>query len=337
MKIAVSKPSSMVEMFGPKYTEEFFMNLWKEHLLEKLNPEDEVTFIDTFSMGGKWDELYADYEAVIGIYIADDLFVDSFFEKHPNLRYAATTMHGFGRIDHDACVRHDFIATNTIYGDVTIAQFSMALLMECCHHLAYADDIYRNQKWLPENAGKRLRPKRQIELYQKTMGIIGLGNIGYWVAKMAAGFGMKIISYNHRPKVGDKYDFIEQVSLEELYQRSDVISINCPLTDETRGMIDEKAFSMMKDDVIIINTARGAIIDEKAFAAALRSGKVGAAGLDVLAGEPLKEPAELMEFPNVVVTEHIAAMPVEARMRSIILAAENFLNWRAGHPTSVVS
>ena len=134
-----------------------------------------------------------------------------------------------------------------------------------------------------------------------------------------------------------EYDFIEQVSLDELYERSDVISIHCPLTDETKNMVDKEAFEKMKDGVIIINTARGAIIDETELVKALNSGKVYAAGLDVVAGEPLQEPCELMKCKNTRITEHIAWAPVESRIRSIKIACQNFINWKEGHPTSVVS
>ncbi|MGN1388109.1 MAG: 2-hydroxyacid dehydrogenase, partial [Bulleidia sp.] len=131
--------------------------------------------------------------------------------------------------------------------------------------------------------------------------------------------------------------FVEQAGLDELLSRSDVISIHCPLTDETRHMINRETIAKMKDGVILINTARGAIIQEEDLVEALNSGKVYAAGLDVVEGEPLKQPDALMQCRNTKITEHIAWMPAEARIRSIRLGCSNFFSWRNGNPVSVVS
>lgn len=339
MKVTIPKPNAMGGMYGSKYDEKFFANLWKENLIDKC-PDVDFVQIDQAEYRNipELVDKEKDINAMIGVWITDDLFNEEFLSAHPSLKYAATTAHGFGRIDKEACKKHGFTVTNTVYGDVTIAQYAMALLLDICHSVEIHDDYYKNKKWLPENTGKRgavLTP--QIELYEKTFGVLGLGNIGLCAARMAAGFGMKVIAYSRHKKVGPEYDFIEQVSLDELYERSDVISIHCPLTDETKNMVDKEAFEKMKDGVIIINTARGAIIDETELVKALNSGKVYAAGLDVVAGEPLQEPCELMKCKNTRITEHIAWAPVESRIRSIKIACQNFINWKEGHPTSVVS
>lgn len=337
MKIGVPTPNSMNGIYGKKYDDAFFKELWRKSLYDKC-PEDEFVLMP--AMGGRADPdaVIGDLDAVVGFWIPDDLLTEEFLTKHPNLKYISTMAHGFGRMDVEATKRHGLTVTNTVYGDVTIAQFAFGLLLDICHNIGANDHYYKYEKWLPENKGRRgLAVSPQIELYEKTFGIIGLGSIGLCAAKMAAGFGMHVISYSRHKKTGSEYDFIEQVSLDELYERSDVIDIHCPLTDETRGMIDKEAFEKMKDGVIIINTARGAIIDEEELVKALNSGKVYAAGLDVVAGEPLQEPCELMKCENTRITEHIAWMPVESRIRSIRIACENFLNWKAGNPTSVVN
>lgn len=336
MKIGVPKPNSMGGAYGSEYDDAFFENLWKECLYDKL-PNDELVLLDSMQMSDI-DKAVEDLDAIIGVRITDDMVSEAFLTRYPKLKYMSTLFHGFGRIDKDACKKHGFTVTNTVYGDVTIAQFAMALLLDICHDIHANDDYYRTKKWLPENKGKRfVAVTRQIELYEKTFGIIGLGNIGLCVARMAAGFGMKVIAYSRHRKEEPEYDFIEQVSLEELYERSDVISIHCPLTDETKHMVNKDAFEKMKDGVIIINTARGAIIDEEELVKQLNNGKVYAAGLDVLTGEPLDEPCEIMNCSNARLTEHIAWMPVESRIRSIRMGCENFLNWKSGNPTSVVS
>lgn len=335
MKIGITQSGDLSTIFGEKYDKEYFDNLWKECLIDKL-PDDEVVWLERENMVDI-NEAAKDLDAIIGLWITDNMINEELLASNPKLKYMSTLSHGYGKIDNEACKRHGVTVTNTIYGDVTIAQYAMALLLDICHNIGINDDYYRNKKWLPENKDKRMLMKGpQIELYEKTFGIIGLGNIGVWAAKMAAGFGMKVIAYSRHKKTGSKYDFIEQVSLDELYARSDVISIHCPLTDETKNMINKESFDKMKDGVILINTARGAIIDEPELVKALRSGKVYAAGLDVVAGEPLEEPCELMKCENTRLTEHIAWMPVESRIRSIKIACENFLNWKDGHPTSSV-
>lgn len=337
MKIGVVKSGSMGGAYGKKYDEAYFERLWQESLTDWLKPGDELVWLD-FPDLRDFDKGAADFDAIIGAWIVDDMISEELLSKHPNLKYVSTLSHGFGRIDTEACHRHGVTVTNTIYGDVTIAQYAMALLLDICHNVGANDQYYKHDRWLPENRSRRmLALTPQIELYEKTFGIIGLGNIGYCAAKMAAGFGMKVIAYSRHKKQGGKYDFIEQVSLDELLEQSDVISIHCPLTEETRNLIDREAFGKMKEGVILINTARGAIIDEKAMVEALNSGKVYAAGLDVVAGEPLTEPCELMSCPNTRITEHIAWAPVESRIRSIKIACQNFLNWREGRPTSVVA
>ena len=175
-----------------------------------------------------------------------------------------------------------------------------------------------------------------MELYEKTVGVIGLGGIGYAFAKMANGFDTHVLSYSRHKKVGEKYDFIEQVSLDELLERSDVISIHCPLTEETFHMINKEAIEKMKDGVIIINTARGDIIDEEALYDALMKRKIYAAGLDVVSGEPRSSKSKIFYCNNALITRHIAWLPKEARFRAIDIAVDNLVNWMQGHSTSVI-
>ena len=332
MKVVVFQGGAV----GGEPSREVLMNLWHKEL-DGYSKIDEVIYQDKLDPD-KIDEQIGDADAALGIFMRDNMINEEFLQRHPNLKYACTFAHGYGKIDLEATKRHGVTLTNTIYGDVTIAQYAMALLLDICHNVELHDDYYKNKIWdMPEktNGGRVLT--RQIELYQKTIGIIGLGNIGLWMAKMAAGFGMKVISYSRHKKIGSEYEFIEQVSLDELLKRSDVISIHCPLTEETKNMIDRKAFDNMKNGVILINTARGAIIDEEAMVAALKSGKIYAAGLDVVTGEPLSEKTPIFDCANASVTAHIAWAPAEARYRTVRSAVNNLKNWLAGKPTSVIS
>lgn len=151
------------------------------------------------------------------------------------------------------------------------------------------------------------------------------------------GFGMKVIANSRHKKTGPQYDGIEQVSMEEIFERSDVISIHCPHTKETENLLNREAFAKMKDGVIIINTARGIIIDEEALLEALESRKVYMAGLDVVANEPPQYQIPLMQSPYTFITSHIAWQPKAARLRAVDLAMKNFRSYLEGMPTSVIN
>lgn len=151
------------------------------------------------------------------------------------------------------------------------------------------------------------------------------------------GFDMKVIANSRHKKTGPQYDGIEQVSMEEIFKRSDVISIHCPHTKETENLLNREAFAKMKDGVIIINTARGIIIDEEALLEALESRKVYMAGLDVVANEPPQYQIPLMQSPYTFITSHIAWQPKAARLRAVDLAVKNFRSYLEGMPTSVIN
>ena len=229
--------------------------------------------------------------------------------------------------------------SNTIYGSQTIAEYAFALLMDVCHHIGTHDTRIKTIDWsVPENHNEFCKSvTRQIELYDKTIGVIGLGAIGFAFAKMAQGFGMHVLAYSRHKKTGAEYDFIEQVSLDELLARSDFISLHTPHTPATERMINQDTIARMKDGVILINTARGALIDEQALADALASGKVLAAGLDVLTDEPPVCGSPLLTAPNTVITGHIAWLTRESRIRAIDMAIDNFRCYLEGHPVSIIN
>ena len=332
MKVSVFQS----EVSGGDLTREMLINIWNEELA--VCPEFDVEYHGRMNLE-RIDEEVADAEAVIGLFIAPDIITKTFLDKHPDLKYIATLSHGFGRYDTEELKRRKIIYTNTVSGDVTIAQYAMALLLDICSNVAIHDEFYKHGIWNTPQAAKggvKLLT-RQTELYEKTIGIIGLGSIGFWMAKMAAGFGMKVIAYSRHKKEGTEYDFIEQVSFDEMLQRSDVISIHCPLSESSRNMINADTIAKMKDGVILINTARGEIINEQDLKEALDSGKIYAAGLDVVCGEPLDKPCELMQCKNTRITQHIAFATPETKVRAVKVAAKNLINWYNGHPTSVIN
>ena len=284
-------------------------------------------------------ELLADCDACFGLWVNSSFVNEEFLSRHPRLKYIATLGHGFGTFDTGMTRRLGITITNTIYGSHTISEHAFALLMDVCHHLQLHCDYVKGTDWTDPACDKIFCKAltRQIELYGKTVGIIGLGDIGHCFAQMARGFGMHVLAYDNFPKSGPDYDFIHYVTLDELLAQSDIITLHCPHTPQTAGIISREAIAKMKDGMILINTARGALIDEDALADALKSGKVMAAGLDVLREEPPVHGSPLLDCPNALITGHIAWLTRESRLRAVDMAIDNFRSYLDGHPVSVIN
>jgi len=194
------------------------------------------------------------------------------------------------------------ITVHTIkgYGDVAVAEHTVALIFACCRELARMDRAVRGGVW---------DPLESMQLQGKTLGLIGLGGIGREVARIAGGIGMRVIAWNRSPQAEAG---VSLVTLDELLARSDVISLHLALSDETRGLLDARRLAQTKPGVILVNTARGALVDEAALLAALKSGHIRHAGLDVFHVEPLKPEHPLAQMENVTVTSHAAYRTLEA-------------------------
>ena len=186
------------------------------------------------------------------------------------------------------------------YGDTAVAEHTIALLLASCRDIARMDREVRDGTWVPHEG---------VQLLGKTLGVIGLGGIGGEVLRIGRGLGMEAIAWNRTPKSGAPL-----VSLEELLERSDVISMNLTLVDETRGFLGPAQFAAMKPGVIFVNTARAGLVDEAAFIEALRTGRIRHAGLDVFHHEPLKPDSPLAHMDNVTLTAHAAFRTPEASM-----------------------
>jgi D-3-phosphoglycerate dehydrogenase len=196
------------------------------------------------------------------------------------------------------------ITVHTIkgYGDIAVAEHTIALMFAAARDVARMDRGIRGGAWTPQEG---------MQLYGKTLGVIGLGGIGREVVRMAKGLGMEVIVYNRTPQADAG---VRLVDLDTLLASSDVVSLNLVLNDETRSFIDAARIARMKPGVILINTARGALVDEEALVAALKSGHIGHAGLDVFRSEPLKADHPLAQLQNVTVTAHAAFRTQEASM-----------------------
>ena len=221
------------------------------------------------------------------------------------------------------------------YGTDCVGQFAIALLLEICHRIGHHDKAVKEGRW--EKAPDWcFWDYPLIELAGKTLGIIGFGRIGQKTGTIAKAMGMNVLAYDSHPN--DKGRAIaEYVELDEIFAKSDVISLHCPLFPSTEGIINKDTIAKMKDGVKIINNSRGQLIVEKDLAYALNSGKVYAAGLDVVSTEPIKSDNPLLKAKNCIITPHISWAPKEARQRIMDMSVENLKQFLAGDPVNVVN
>jgi glycerate dehydrogenase len=217
---------------------------------------------------------------------------------------------------------------------MSVAQHIMGLLLEICSKVGFYNEAVKKTYWKEEDQFM-FRVGKQFELDGKTIGIFGLGNIGFALAKMARGFGMRVIAYTKYRNSNLDDDFIEYVDKEELWSRSNVISLNAALNDETIKIINDETIAKMQDGVIILNAARGQMIDEEALARGIYSGKVYAAGLDTLEHEPPKATNPLLGIPQCIITPHMAWSTKEARKRIVDISIDNAINFINGTPINV--
>ncbi len=259
-------------------------------------------------------------------------------EQCKHLKFIGVLATGYNIVDVVSAANRGIIVSNVPdYSTEAVAQHTLALLLELSNHVGLHTQAVKEGEWCrcPDFS---FCLKSITELYGKTLGIIGFGKIGRTVARMAQAFGMKVVAYSRRgiePKLLEGK--VEAVSLEELLSRSDVISLHCPLTDQNKNIINHESINGMKDGVFIINTARGALIDEEALKDALLSGKVAGAAVDVVSEEPIRQDNPLLSAPNIIFTPHIAWASGEARKRLMSITASNLRCFMEGKPTNVVS
>ena len=257
-------------------------------------------------------------------------------EACPNLKLICVLATGYNVVDCAAAKARNIPVCNVPdYGTAAVAQFTFALLLDLCHKVAHHAQTVREGKWC-ECPDFCYWDTPQMELAGKTLGIIGFGRIGRAVGKIANAFGMKVIAYN-RSQCEEGKVIGSYVNLEKLLNTADIISLHCPLTAENAGMINEEAISKMKDGAILINTARGPLVDEAALAAALRSGKLRGAACDVISAEPMAADNPLKDAPNCIVTPHMAWAPIESRMRIQDCTQRSIQAFLDGKPINTVN
>ena len=253
-----------------------------------------------------------------------------------NVRFIGVLATGYNVVDIAAAKEKGIPVCNIpTYGTAAVGQFAIALLLEICHHVAHHSNAVHEGRW-ESNPDWCFWDYPLIELAGKTMGIIGFGRIGQTTGAIAKAMGMRVIASDSHPNDAGRA-IAEYVDLDTLLKTSDVISLHCPLFPETEGIINKDNIAKMKDGVIILNNSRGPLIVEQDLADALNSGKVYAAGLDVVSSEPIHGDNPLLKAKNCLITPHISWAPKESRQRLMDIAVNNLAQFLKGTPANVVN
>ena len=258
-------------------------------------------------------------------------------ESLPQLKYIGVLATGYNVVDIEAARERGIVVTNVpTYGTEAVAQMAIALLLEMCHHVGAHSESVKKGEWA-SNPDWCYWKYPLIELAGKTMGIIGYGRIGQATGRIAQALGMKVLAYDKYVNKDLESDTMRYVELDELLAQADVIALHCLLTEETEGIINKDTIAKMKDGVMIVNNSRGQLMVEEDLAAALNSGKVAGAALDVASTEPIRMDNPLLKAKNCIITPHISWAPREARQRLMDIAVENLAQFLAGKPINVVN
>jgi glycerate dehydrogenase len=260
----------------------------------------------------------------------------SVIARCPSLEYIGIIATGYDAVDIEAASDAGVSVTNIpAYCTEAVGQFAISLLLEICCHIGHHDDAVHDGRWTscPDFC---FWDYPLIELSGKTMGVIGFGRIGRVTGRLARALGMNVLASGSR-QTDEGRAIAKYVGMDELLASSDVISLHAPFTPETDKMINKDAIAKMKDGVIIINTARGGLIDEQDLSDALNSGKVYAAGVDVVSEEPIRTDNPLLTAKNCVITPHVAWVAKESRQRLMDIAIANLKGFVGGEPRNVVN
>ena len=254
----------------------------------------------------------------------------------PNLKCIAVLATGYNVVDYNYAKEKGIVVLNVpTYGTQIVGQYAVGLLLEICSHYAAHDAAVKAGRW-EHNDDWCFWDYPMIELYGKTAGIIGLGRIGQSTARILKAMDMRVLANDkHESEAGKQ--LAEYVDRDTLFAESDVIFLHCPLFPDTEGLINKENIAKMKDGVIIINNSRGQLVVEQDLADALNSGKVYAAGLDVVSTEPIKGDNPLLKAKNCLITPHISWAAQAARQRIMDITADNIKSFVEGHPQNVVN
>jgi phosphoglycerate dehydrogenase-like enzyme len=291
----------------------------------KLRELADVRYFDTLpGSEAVLIERIRDADAVINIR-STSRFTDEVFRQCPRLRLVSLWGTGTDNVDLAAAAKHGVTITNTPgVSAFSVAEHALALMLAAARAIPAQDAAVRDGAW-PRGQG--------IELRGKTLGIVGLGAIGRRFAELGGAIGMRVVAWTMHPNAALGIELLE---FDHLLRSSDVVSVHLRLSPQTVGIIGPREFALMKPTALLINTARGAIVDEAALVAALSTKRIAAAGLDVFATEPLPPGHPLTKLSNAVLTPHSAGITPEALEAGLQMAIENVWSFLAGHPANVV-
>lgn len=300
---------------------------------DKFKSLGELTVYD-YTPNDKIIERCKDADAIIDNKV---VITREIIEQLPKLKYIGMLSTGFNVIDIAAAKEHGIIVSNVpTYSTSAVAQLTFALILETYNQVGLHSNAVHNGEW-SSCRDFCFWKTPLIELSGKTIGIIGFGKIGNEVAKIADAFGMNILCNVPREKPLPSYSNFRFVSLDELARESDIVSLHCPLTPDTTGLINEEFISKMKKSAIVINTSRGPAVDEKALADAINSGRIYGAGVDVLSTEPPKQDNPLLSCERCFITPHVAWAGYETRVRLLDVVYNNLKAFCNGTPVNVVN
>lgn len=254
----------------------------------------------------------------------------------PSIKLICVLATGYNVVDCQAAKERSIPVCNVPdYGTAAVAQFTFALLLELCHQIGLHDRSVHAGEWTASPDFCYWKTP-QMELAGKTLGIIGFGRIGQAVARIASAMDMQVLAYSRSRRPGTE-SLACYVDLDTLLEQSDIISLHCPLTPETTGMINRHTIQRMRDGAILLNTARGPMLQEADVADALRSGKLRGAAMDVMAQEPIPADSPLLQAPNCIITPHMAWAPIEARRRLLDCTVSSIRGFLEGSPINTVN
>lgn len=270
------------------------------------------------------------------VFVGDALLSREVFKGCPSIQFVGTLSTGYNTVDLEAAWEEGVTVCNIpTYGTSSVAQAAIALLLELCNQVGHHSEAVKRGRW-GEQPYFCFWDTPLIELAGKTLGVIGFGRIGQQTAQIAKALGMRILYQDYKGRRNLGGEGFVYADLDELLVRSDVISLHCPLCSDTKQMINENTIARMKDGVILLNVSRGALIDEDALAAALNSGKIYGAGLDVVSHEPICSDHPLLKAKNCIITPHIAWASRESRARLLDIAADNLESFLKGEAVNVL-
>lgn len=304
-----------------------------------LNPGDlSWDFLSKYGQVSVYDRTLGETQTIerIGdaeiILLNKTIITESIISACTSLKLICMLSTGYNVVDCHAAARRNIPVCNVPgYGTYAVAQHTIALLLEVCNQVGIHNESVHAGDWTacPDYC---YRKKDQIELCGKTLGIIGYGAIGQAVGKIAEALGMRVIAYSR-----SYHESTTNVSLDQLLQRSDVITLHCPLFPETRHIINAESIAKMKTGAILVNTSRGPLVEEKALADALYNGKLYAAAVDVAETEPIPADSPLLCAPNCIITPHIAWYPISARKRILEATEQHIRSYLSGQPLPAVN